>query len=96
MAATFDACREALGTLDGGLRWLSVADGTSFSATLKGDLDWTSRDGDSASCDFDVSMVVTPQTVDYSGHVCGYDVRTDLGIITAQGRLSGPLRARPL
>jgi flagellar basal body L-ring protein FlgH len=80
MAATFDACREAQGTLDGSLRWASAANGTSFSATMKGDLDWSSNNGDSASCDFNLSIAVTAQTVDYSGHICGYDVRADLGI----------------
>jgi hypothetical protein len=79
MTASFRACREAQGTLDGSMRWTSVADGTSFSATMDGELDWSSDQG-SASCDFDLSMAVTTETVAYSGHICGYDVRTDLGI----------------
>jgi hypothetical protein len=86
MKTTFDACREALGTLDGSLRWTSAANGTSFSATMKGDLDWSSSDGAAAaSCDFDMSIATTPQTVDISGHICGYDVRADLGFSVGVG-----------
>jgi len=80
MTATFDACQEAQGTLDGSMRWTSVANGTSFSATMKGELDWSGTKGESASCDIDVKIAITPETVEYSGHICGYDVRTDLGI----------------
>jgi hypothetical protein len=82
MTTAFSSCKEAQGTLDGSLRWASVASGTSFSATMTGDLDWSNINGDSASCDFDLSMAVTPQTVMYSGHLCGYDLRADLGIST--------------
>jgi hypothetical protein len=87
MTAAFATCKEAQGTLDGDLHWTSVADGTGFSATMRGDLDWSSADGASASCDFDLSMAVTSQTVSYSGHICGYDVRADLGI---GGGVGGP------
>ncbi len=80
LTAAFRSCKEAQGTLDGSLRWTSMADGTSFSATMTGDLDWSSVNGDSASCDFDLSIAVTPQTVTYSGQLCGYDMRADLGI----------------
>jgi hypothetical protein len=80
MTAAFDACQEAQGTLDGRLRWTSVGDGTSFSATMNGELDWSGSNGDSASCDFGLSIAVTSVTVAYSGHLCGYDVRADLGI----------------
>lgn len=82
LTTSFDACKEAQGTLDGSLRWTSVADGASFSASMTGELDWSSLGGDSASCDFDLSIAVTPQDVTYSGHLCGYDVRADLGIAT--------------
>jgi hypothetical protein len=80
LTTAFRSCKEAQGTLDGSLRWSSVATGTSFSATMKGDLDWSSASGDSASCDFDLSIAVTAQAVTYSGHLCGYDVQADLGI----------------
>jgi len=80
LTASFSACKEAQGTLDGRMQWTSVAEGTSFSATMKGDLDWSSANGDSASCDFDLRMAVTTQTVSYSGHICGYDIKADLGI----------------
>ncbi|HWO21975.1 MAG TPA: hypothetical protein VNO30_24605 [Kofleriaceae bacterium] len=80
MTASFSTCREAQGTIDGKLRWTSVVSGTSFSATMDGELDWSNSNGDSASCDFDLSMSVTTDTVAYSGHICGYDVKADLGI----------------
>lgn len=80
LTAAFRACQEAQGTLDGSLRWTSATNGTSFSAAMKGDLDWSGANGDSASCDFDLSMAVTAQSVAYSGHICGYDVQADLGI----------------
>jgi hypothetical protein len=82
MTTAFSSCKEAQGTLDGSLHWTSVVDGMSFSATMTGDLDWTSINGDSASCDFDLSMAVTTASVMYSGHLCGYDIRADLGITT--------------
>jgi hypothetical protein len=82
MTTAFDSCKEAQGTLDGSLRWASMINGNNFSATMTGDLDWSSMNGDSASCDFDLSIAVTPQTVTYSGHLCGYDMQADLGIGT--------------
>jgi hypothetical protein len=47
---------------------------------MKGELDWSGADGKSASCDFDLSMSVTPQAVSYSGDICGYDVKADLDV----------------
>lgn len=79
MRASFDGCKEPGGTLDGSLRWVSVADGTSFSATMTGELDWRSPGGESASCDFDLTVSVDPQRVSYAGSMCGYDVQTELG-----------------
>lgn len=80
MTAAFDACREAQGTLDGSLRWTSTVNGTSVSATMKGELDWSDGNGASASCDFDLLTVITPETAAVSGRVCGYDAAADLGI----------------
>ena len=79
LTTSFDGCTELGGTLDGSLRWTSVADGTRFSATMEGELDW-SADGKSASCDFDLSLAVDEQSVRYSGSLCGYDLAADLGI----------------
>ena len=31
---------------------------------------------------FDLAMAVTTASVTYSGHLCGYDIRADLGITT--------------
>ena len=73
LQTTFAGCHEPTGTLDGNLQWESDASSAGFSASITGDLDWTSNNG-SASCDFDLSLAVTPTSVSYSGHLCGYDV----------------------
>lgn len=73
MTTTFDACSDAQGTLDGQLTWTSVADGTKFTATMKGEIDWTGQ-GASASCDFDLRITVDGQTVTYGGSICGHDM----------------------
>jgi hypothetical protein len=75
LETTFASCHEATGTLDGNLHWESDASSDGFSASITGELDWTSNNG-SASCDFDLSLSVTSTTVNYSGHLCGYDVGT--------------------
>jgi hypothetical protein len=77
LSAAFDSCRELTGTLDGSLRWTSVATGSSFTASLTGELDWHGNDGD-ASCDFDLSLTIGDSGVSYGGHLCGYDVETEL------------------
>ncbi len=82
LTASFDGCKEPQGTLDGSLRWTSTANGTSFSATMTGELDWSGAGGESASCDFDLSLSVDPQRVSYAGSMCGYDLQTELGIQT--------------
>ena len=75
--ATFDNCRDVGGTLDGGLAWTSEATTAGFAATLDGGLDWKGNDA-SASCDFDLALTVGETGVVYGGHLCGYDVRTEL------------------
>ena len=72
LQTTFAGCREVTGTLDGNLRWQSDASADGFSASITGELDWTGNDG-SASCDFDLSLAITPTSVHYEGHLCGYD-----------------------
>src|SRR5262245_3574750 len=52
LTTAFASFKEAAGTLDGSLHWASVADGTSFSATMEGSLDWSGANGVSASCGF--------------------------------------------
>ena len=73
MTTTFDACADAQGTIDGQLRWTSVVDGTRYTATMKGAIDWAGQNG-SASCDFDLQITVDGQTVTYAGSICGYDM----------------------
>jgi hypothetical protein len=77
---SFNDCKDALGTLDGSLRWTSTTDGTKFSATMSGELEWSSDGGKSASCDFDMTISVDATSVRYSGSMCGYDLEADLGI----------------
>jgi len=79
MTMSFDSCAEVQGAIDGRMRWTSVAEGLVFHATITGDLDFESQDL-AASCDFDLGMEVTEQSVSYSGHVCGYDMKADLGL----------------
>jgi hypothetical protein len=80
LTAAFRACQEAQGTLDGSLRWTSVAEGETFRATMTGDLDFDGPEV-SASCDFDLTIGVTAQSVTYSGQLCGYSL-AELGVAT--------------
>lgn len=75
--ASFDGCRDIAGTLDGSLAWTSEATASGFAAALEGGLDWKGNDAD-ASCDFDLALTVSETGVVYGGHLCGYDVRTEL------------------
>ncbi|HEX5063015.1 MAG TPA: hypothetical protein VFV99_26755 [Kofleriaceae bacterium] len=77
LKATFNGCHELTGTLDGDLQWTSVATGDSFTATMTGGLNWKGNDGE-ASCDFDLSLSVGTTGVSYDGHLCGYDVKTEI------------------
>lgn len=79
LTVAFDNCREVTGTLDGNLRWTSVVDGSSFTATMKGDLGFEGNNV-SASCDFDLRLAVDSTSVSYSGSLCGYDVQADLNV----------------
>jgi hypothetical protein len=79
MTVAFASCQEAQGLLDGELRWSSVADGTSFRASMTGELDWDDNQGLSASCDFDLSIAISEQSVTYSGKLCGYSP-AELGV----------------
>ncbi|HEY5949306.1 MAG TPA: hypothetical protein VIV40_27620 [Kofleriaceae bacterium] len=77
LSASFAGCKEITGTLDGNLQWTSEATAAGFSASLTGDLEWHGNDGD-ASCGFDLSLTVNDTGIVYGGHLCGYDVRTEL------------------
>ena len=79
LQTSFNGCKEPTGTLDGNLRWSSVATGTSFTATMDGELDWAGNDG-SASCDFDLTLTINDFGISYGGSLCGYDVATELTI----------------
>ena len=77
LGAAFTNCREVTGTLDGDLQWTSVATGDSFTATMTGGLNWKGNDGE-ASCDLDLALDVSDLGVSYGGHLCGYDVKTEI------------------
>jgi hypothetical protein len=77
LSASFAGCHEVTGTLDGSLQWTSLATATGFSATMSGGLDWKGNNGD-ASCDFDLALTIDGLGVNYGGHLCGYDVKTEL------------------
>lgn len=78
LSTTFDGCKDIQGTLDGELHWTSKADANGFSAAMTGGLDWSSGD-DSASCDFNLHLAITANSITYGGSLCGYAV-TELGI----------------
>jgi hypothetical protein len=68
----FTGCKDADGSLDGDVHWTSSRDANNFTGAMTGSLAWT--DGqDSATCDIDIHLSVTPVTVSYTGSVCGYD-----------------------
>ena len=73
LEATFSGCAEATGTLDGSLKWVSVAETGSFKASMNGQLDWSDANG-SASCALSLELEVTQTSVHYKGSMCGYDV----------------------
>lgn len=77
--ATFAACAEAEGTLGGNLHWTSTVDGTSVTDSWRGTLSFADATG-TYSCTFDLTSVVGPTGVHYSGSLCGYDVQTDLDL----------------
>ena len=79
LKTSFVGCHEITGTLDGSLEWTSASTATGFTATMKGGLDWKGNDGE-ASCDFDLTMSITESLISYAGHLCGYDVRTELAL----------------
>ena len=73
LETSFAGCHEPTGTIDGKIHWTSTASSAGFSAAMDGSIDWAGNNG-SASCDFDLSLAVTMTSVNYSGHLCGYDV----------------------
>jgi hypothetical protein len=72
LTTRFDGCRELQGTLDGDLRWTSVATETGATTTMKGVLVWDGSDG-SATCELDVQTTVSATGFSYSGSICGHD-----------------------
>lgn len=77
LAVTFHHCRELTGTIDGALQWTSEAIPGGFAATMDGHVDWTDEDN-KASCTFDLLLALDDDGVSYGGHLCGYNVRTEL------------------
>jgi hypothetical protein len=79
LAATFDGCAEATGTIDGDLTWTSVSNGTSFDASMDGSFDFRGAGGGSFSCDFNMDISVDNASSSFAGSFCGYDVKSELG-----------------
>ncbi len=77
LAVDFHNCRELAGTIDGGLQWTSEANPSGFAVTMDGGLDWTDED-DAASCTVDLLLTVDASGIKYGGHLCGYNVATEL------------------
>jgi hypothetical protein len=72
LSASFDACADVGGVLDGDLHWKSDQVGDSYTASLDGSLTVESG-GVTATCVFDLSVEVTPTSQSFSGSVCGFD-----------------------
>jgi hypothetical protein len=77
--ATFAACAEAEGTLGGNLHWTSKIEGARIEDSWRGTLSFADATG-TYSCTFDLTSIVDPTGVHYSGSLCGYDVQTDLNL----------------
>ena len=73
LKTSFTGCREATGTVDGTLSWKSTASSNGFAAEMVGMIDWSDSKS-SASCDFDMRLIVTKTSVSYRGYLCGYNV----------------------
>ncbi len=77
LMATFTACREAQGTLDGALHWTSVNvqtdSETSSTVTMAGDLHWDGPGG-AMSCEIDTTATIDSSGFTQSGTICGHDV----------------------
>jgi hypothetical protein len=79
LTAAFTGCKEDEGVLDGSLRFTSITDGSKVSNTWNGSLHFTDLEG-SWQCAFDVQTTVDATGVHNTGSVCGYDVKSDLGL----------------
>jgi hypothetical protein len=79
MTASFSACQESEGRLDGELHWLEKTDAAGITDTWTGTLDFVDADG-TWSCTFDYHSIVSATSVRLSGTICGYDVANDLDL----------------
>jgi hypothetical protein len=77
--ATFDACAEIEGELDGTLHWRETGAGTTFTDEWTGTLTFIDSAG-SWSCVFDYSATIDDAGEHYAGTICGYDVNADLNL----------------
>lgn len=77
LAVDFHNCRELAGTIDGGLQWTAEANPSGVAVTMDGGLDWTDED-DAASCTVELLLTVNESGIAYGGHLCGYNVATEL------------------
>lgn len=73
MTMTFASCRSLTGdTVDGDLHWSSTAGAGMFDESMTGHVSYQGGNVD-ASCDFDMTLAVTPLSLSYAGSMCGYD-----------------------
>lgn len=73
VTATFAACHENEGTLDGSLHWVEQIKGTTIEDSFQGTLHFVDA-GLDATCVFDYHVTVGGGGVSVSGSICGYDV----------------------
>lgn len=77
LTASFTACKDAGGTLDGELQWTAEASAAGATVSLVGDVDWDNGSS-SASCAIDLHMAGSMTSVSYSGTICGYSASAQL------------------
>jgi hypothetical protein len=80
LQASFNNCVSVTHTaLDGNLHWSSTSDANGFTAAMTGSIAFSDQTT-SATCDLDLHMAVSAASISYTGSVCGYDVKADLGL----------------
>lgn len=79
LTASFAACQESEGAIDGDLHWVETTSGAGIIDTWTGTLELTDATT-TASCVFDYQSITSETGVTLSGTICGFDVSTDLDL----------------
>jgi len=79
LTASFSACQEEEGLIDGSLHWTSAMSADHAEDDWTGTITVEDASG-SYTCAFDLHTVLDNADITYSGSICGYDVNADLGL----------------